>query len=143
MVREEEYLTAHGHPNVTATHRTTFEITREEELSPAGSCIIAVGSDKGAADLHPDFCRVLRMPGAQMVTTLQCGIHTIHIHSQGDPALKLTHNTDLVWRRSSFTCDRTIGVYSDHTARDIPIEMIALLKRGADLMVSLVVTSPD
>ena len=62
MVREEEYLTAYGHPNVTATHRTTFEITKEDELSLAGSCIIAVGADKGALDLSRRFCDVFHRP---------------------------------------------------------------------------------
>ncbi|PWR75410.1 DUF371 domain-containing protein [Methanospirillum stamsii] len=143
MVREEEYLVAHGHPNVTALHRTTFEITREKELSLAGTCIIAVGADKGAADLDRRFCKALSDPEAVLETTLSCGPHKVRVLSQGDPGLVLTHPTDLVWRKSSFTCGRTIGVYADHTAQNILREMVALLQNGEDLEVSLVVTSPD
>lgn len=143
MVREEEYLIAHGHPNVTGTHRTTFEITREEELSLAGSCIIAIDADKGAKDLHRSFRDALRFPGAILETKLVCGPHNLLIISQGDPALSLSHPTDLVWRRSSFTCDRTIGVYADHTAQNIPRDIISLLKQEKYLEVTMVVTCPD
>ncbi len=138
MVREEEYLTAHGHPNVTATHRTTFEITKEDELSLAGSCIIAVGADKGALDLSRRFRDALHRPECRLTTTLRCGPYEVQISSRGDPGLSLTHPTDLVWRRSSFTCGRTIGIYADYTARDLPREMITLLAGGAEMSVLLV-----
>jgi hypothetical protein len=138
MVREEEYLTAHGHPNVTATHRTTFEITKEDELSLAGSCIIAVGADKGALDLSRRFRDALHHSDCRLTTTLSCGPYEVQITSRGDPGLSLTHPTDLVWRRSSFTCGRTIGIYADRTARDLPREMITLLAGGADVCVLLV-----
>ncbi|NLV28177.1 MAG: DUF371 domain-containing protein [Methanomicrobiales archaeon] len=143
MVRVEEHLVAYGHPHVTATHRTTFEITREEELTPAGSCIIAIGSDKGAADLNSRFCTVLRLPGASLITTLTCGKYSITVRSKGDPSLELSHPTDLVWRRSVFTCNRTIGVCADHTAQDFSREMVSLLREGAQLEVLLVATCGD
>jgi len=143
MVREEEYLIAHGHAHVTASHRTTFEITKEEELSLAGCCIIAVGADKGAAQFSRRFCDALQKPGARLSTTLTCSPYTVQVISQGDPNLSLTHPTDLVWRRSSFTCDRTIGVHADHTARDFPREMIALLAGGAELVVIMVAEYPE
>lgn len=143
MVREEEYLSAHGHQNVTGTHRTTFEITKEEELSLAGSCIVAVGADKGAADLSRRFCDALTRPGAQLSTTITCGPYSVTVHSRGDPNLFLTHPTDLVWRRSTFTCSRTIGVCADRTARDIPREMVSLLSGGSELEVFMIVEYPD
>ncbi|HIP58595.1 MAG TPA: DUF371 domain-containing protein, partial [Archaeoglobus profundus] len=36
----KEVITAWGHPNITAKHRTTLEITKDEELSIRGDCII-------------------------------------------------------------------------------------------------------
>ncbi|MDD1724130.1 MAG: DUF371 domain-containing protein [Methanospirillum sp.] len=143
MVREEEYITAQGHPHVTATHRTTFEVTTEEDLTPAGSCIIAVGADKGSGGLKRSFCEVLQSPGSILETVLSCGDESVLIRSRGSPGLTLTHQSDLVWRRSSFVCDRTIGIHTDRTARDIPRSMIDLLRNKADLEVSLVVFTPD
>ena len=142
MVREEEYLIAHGHQNITATHHTTFEITKEEELSLAGSCIIAVGSSKGALDLSRSFRDALQQPGCRLYTTLTCGPHEVCIKSQGDPDLTLEHPADLVWRRSSFTCDRTIGIYTDFTAQNLPRDMIHMLAGGAELNVLLVAEYP-
>lgn len=143
MVREEEYITAHGHPHVIGTHRTTFEVTTEKDLTPAGSCIIAVGADKGAGDLKRTFCAVLQTPGSILETILACGDESVLIRSRGSPGMELAHPSDLVWRRSSFVCDRTIGICTDHTARDLPRSMIDLLRGGADLEVSLAVYVPD
>ena len=50
-----EFITAFGHKNVRATHRTTLEITKDEELSVRGDCIVAVAADKGFFDLKPKF----------------------------------------------------------------------------------------
>ncbi|TET15837.1 MAG: DUF371 domain-containing protein, partial [Candidatus Thorarchaeota archaeon] len=33
---------AYGHPNVIGEHKTTLEITTEEELTAQGTCIIGV-----------------------------------------------------------------------------------------------------
>jgi len=136
-----ERFSAYGHPDVTATHRSTFEITTDEHLTSAGTCIIAVRSEKGAADLSPEFGELLRTPGFGLVTCLSCGNTAATIRSCGSPDLALNHQTDLVWRRSSFTCGRTIGLYSDHTAATIPRDMITLLRGGERLDVILTVIS--
>lgn len=137
MVRREEWLTAYGHEHVTATHRTTFEITKEKHLTLAGSCIIAVGADKSGPDLDSSFLSLLR-EGPVLTTTLTCDSQRVTIRSKGSGELSLTHPTDLVWRRSTFTCDRTIGICADHTAQHIPREMVRLLQEGAELSVLLV-----
>jgi hypothetical protein len=55
----------------------------------------------------------------------------------------LSHPTDLVWRRSSFVCDRTIGIFSDRTARTLPRPLIVRLSEGDDLRVELTVTAGE
>jgi hypothetical protein len=139
MERAVERFSAYGHEQVTATHPTTFEITAEEHLSAAGSCIIAIRSEKGAADLSDDFHALVQSPGSRLVTVLTCRDIMATVTSDCSPALVLDHPTDLVWRRSSFTCGRTIGIYSDHTAATLPREMIRLLARGERLDVHLTV----
>jgi uncharacterized protein len=134
-----ERFSAYGHPDVTATHQSTFEITAEEHLSSAGNCILAVRSEKGAADLSPEFGDLLRTPGSRLITCLCCGGINVRINSFGSPDLNLKHQTDLVWRRSSFICGRTIGLYSDRTAATIPRDMISLLMEGEQLEVILTV----
>lgn len=138
-----EIIHCHGHTNIRGLHKTTFEITKETELSPKGDCIIAVGADKGAADLSPAFRQAIADDSAVLHTTLTCGEISVTILSQGASGITLTHPADLVWRRSSFVCPRTIAVYSDHTASLLPRELMAALQRGADLTVILEVEGPQ
>lgn len=138
-----EIIRCHGHKNILGLHKSTFEITKETELSPKGDCIIAVGADKGAIDLSPEFRRAISNETAILRTTLTCGELSVTILSYGASGITLTHPTDLVWRRSSFVCPRTIAVYSDHTASLIPREIITALQSGAELTVNLTVEVPQ
>lgn len=138
-----EIIHCRGHKNVLGLHKSTFEITKETELSPKGDCIIAVGADKGAVDLSPEFRQAVADDTAVLRTTLTCGELSVTILSQGASGITLTHPTDLVWRRSAFVCPRTIAVYSDHTASLLPRELIAALQRGAELTVTLTAEGPQ
>ncbi|WP_308219133.1 DUF371 domain-containing protein [Methanoplanus endosymbiosus] len=140
MIRAEERVVCYGHPNVRAGHKSTFEITREENLSTNGTCIIGVLADKGAADLSDDFREVLCSDGARLETTLTVGDLTHVIISDGSAAFTLSHPTDLVWRRSTFVCPRTIGVCSDTVACKIPEEIITRLKEGVEMTVDMKVS---
>ena len=142
-MKATERILCRGHKNITARHRSTFEVTREESLSVQGDCIIGVGADKGAADLGSIFRQVLTSPGAVLTTRLCSGGHTVEIRSKGDPALSLDHPTDLVWRKSGFVCGRTIGIGADSAARDIPREIVTALLNGEVLVVELIVECPD
>lgn len=134
-----EVIHCHGHHHVLATHKTTFEITTEPSLSLQGDCIIGVGADRAGPDLSDLFKRALAADGAVLVTTLSCEGITVVIRSRGGSGLELSHPTDLVWRRSPFTCTRTIGVYADHVARTLPKDLVLRLQAGAPLEVTLTV----
>ena len=138
-----EEIRCRGHVNVRALHKSTFEITKETELSPNGDCIIAVGADKGAADLSPEFRRAVGTAGAILITTLTVQGISVDIRSEGHEGITLTHPTDLVWRRSCFTCPRTIGIYADHTAAHIPRVLIDKLKEGDVMNVTLRAVLPE
>ena len=36
---------AYGHPNILGTHKTTFEFTKDNELTLNGDCIVGVKAD--------------------------------------------------------------------------------------------------
>ncbi len=138
-----EIIHCRGHKNVLGLHKSTFEITKETELSPNGDCIIAVGADKGAIDLSPEFRQAVADDTAILRTTLTSAELSVTILSQGASGITLTHPTDMVWRRSTFVCPRTIAVYSDHTASLLPRELVAALQRGAELTVTLTIEGPQ
>ena len=134
---------ARGHPLVQGTHPTTFEVTRDETLTLSGDCIIGIAADKGAADLDPGLRALLRDVRAVLTTRLVAGGQTVVVRSQGSAAFTLDHPADLVWRRSDFVSDRTVGIRSDHVAAALPREFIEALRRGEELVVELEAEIPE
>jgi len=132
-----EEIDAKGHPLVSATHKTTFEITKEVHLTVAGDCIIGVAANKGITDLNDEFQLALKHDDAILKTTLICEEHEVVVTSRGSSMMTFAHATDLVWRRSSFICGRTIGIQSDRTAVLLPRDLISALKEEARLSVYL------
>ncbi len=131
-----------GHPRVRGTHPTTFEITTEGHLTTAGDCIIGVAAECGTAGLPQEFRRVLCHDRAVLLTRLSVGDLHIEVHSRGSAALTLAHPTDMVWRRSRFVCERTVGILSDRTAATLPRDLISHLRTGETLVVEMTATIP-
>ncbi|MEM4523515.1 MAG: DUF371 domain-containing protein, partial [Archaeoglobaceae archaeon] len=42
---------AFGHPNITAKHPSTVEVTKDPEISKRADCVIGVKADKSISDL--------------------------------------------------------------------------------------------
>jgi hypothetical protein len=131
-----------GHPRVLGTHPTTFEVTREEQLTENGNCIIGVGADRGCAGLSPAFRAVLAHDDAILVTRLVCNDIVVEVRSHGSSQFTLDHPTDLVWRKSPFVSGRTVGIRSDRAAISLPRDLIEYLARGDEMVVTLTATRP-
>jgi hypothetical protein len=136
-MRAYETIHCQGHPLVRGTHPTTFEVTMDPHLTLQGDCIIGIGANKGAAGLDPSFRTALQRNGTQLCTVLCVESLEVEIHSQGSSRLLLTHPTDLVWRRSSYIDDRTIGIRTDRVAATLPRNLIQRLQQGAPLRVEM------
>jgi len=61
----------------------------------------------------------------------------VEVRGRGSRAMTLGHPTDLVWRRSSFVCPRTVAILCDCTAASLPRELVAALREGAELEVEM------
>ena len=79
---------------------------------------------------------------AILITRLSCEGVTIEVKSQGSFKFTLDHPTDMVWRRSSFVCGRTIGIMSDHVAATLPKTLIEHLAAGKEMLVILTAMRP-
>ena len=123
-----ERISFRGHPMVRATHRTTFEVTTDEHLTPDGDCIIGVGADRGCAQLGEAMKEALRSDRGKVRLTLTVGVETFVAEARGDPGLDLSHPHDMVIRKSGFLSDRTLAVGASAAARDIPRSMVAGLR---------------
>ncbi len=127
-MRVVQEFEAHGHPNVIAKHPTTFEITRNPDLTRRGDCVIGVRSTKGLPDLSAEFRRTCSVDDARIVVNLQVGRIVETIEGRGNHGLTLSHLSEIVGRRSTYLSDRTLMIRADRAACDINRDLIYELK---------------
>ena len=126
-----EVLFAAGHPNIIGKHRTTFEITRDNELTKRGDCVIAVRSTRGLNDLSAQFKNLCRNENARITVRLQVGRIEESIEGLGSPRLTLSHMSEIVGRRSTYISERTLMIRADKAACDIGRDLVNALKSPA------------
>ena len=119
---------ARGNEKIQATHRTTFEITKEPTLTKRGDCIIAVEATKGAADLPLEFREAVSKKGAQITITIEAGELKEIVRAKGSPRLQFTNPKDLVVRKSDYVCGRTLAIGADKAANDLSRKIIQKIK---------------
>ncbi|MBX5327811.1 MAG: DUF371 domain-containing protein [Candidatus Bathyarchaeota archaeon] len=123
-----ETIIACGHENIQATHATTFEVTKEKKLSRKGDCIIAVSANKALADLSSEFKKRLRQDNAKLTILIEAGDIADAVTAFGNSKLILTHPTDIVVRKSSYICNRTLAIQADKAACDLSLKLVEKLK---------------
>jgi hypothetical protein len=133
----EELVRACGHEHVSATHASTFEVTSDDYLTPAGDCILAVEADRTPADFEAGFVDACQSHEARIVATIEVGDHVGRIEGRGHPDLTFESDRSLVGRTSGYVDDRTVMVEASASAGDVDRDMIAALSEGADLTLEL------
>ena len=123
-----EVIFAYGHKNIQATHETTLEITKENKLSKKGDCIIAVSADKAVADLSLEFRESLRKENAKMTMLIEAGGIVEVVNAFGSRRLVLAHPTDIVVRKSSYVCSRTLAIKADKAAWGLSRKLVERLR---------------
>ncbi len=123
-----DVVTFRGHPLLRSAHPTTIEITTEAHLTENGDCIIGVGASKGCAGLDPSVRGALKSEGAKVTLRILVGSQSFEVRAEGDPRLELSHPGDMVIRKSEFVSDRTLAVRASAASKDIPREMVRLLR---------------
>ncbi len=124
-----ETVEAWGHPNITALHKTTFEVTKDSELSKRGDCIIGVRANKAIRDLNENLKEMLKL-GYKAKITLELPDYGIkdEIVGLGNEKMSFKHKKDIVVRKSNYVCERTLLIKATKSAFEIDREMIKLLK---------------
>lgn len=123
----KEEIIAYGHPNITATHTKTFEITKSTSLNKEGDCIIAVGANKACKDFSQDFKNELKKAKKIEIIIEANGVKD-KVIAYGSPALKLTNKEDIVIRKSDFIDNRTLAILADKSANELNQELIEKLR---------------
>ncbi len=133
----EEIIHARGHEHVTAEHSSTFEVTTDDFLTPAGDCILAIEADRAPADFDPDFIEACQDVEATITVTIEAGGHVDSVSGRGDPDLECTNERSLVGRTSEYVDDRTIMNDASFAAEGFDRDLIAALADGAEATVTI------
>ncbi|WP_456472187.1 DUF371 domain-containing protein [Methanocaldococcus sp.] len=129
----EFIIKAKGHKNVSAKHKTTIEITKEDYLTPTGDCIIGINADKSMLDFPEELKDKIRNAKKIVVEIEVDGVKDIII-GEGNKNLILNHPTDIVIRKSSYICPRTLMIKANKGAKDIDREIVKKLREGKELI---------
>ena len=138
-----EVIRATGHEHVTAEHASTFELTTDDWLTPAGDCILGVEADRTPADFDSAFRAACQDASATIEATLTVerddGERVVEtITGRGHPELALHDDRSMVGRTSDYTDDeRTILIDADSAAADVDRELVDALGDGAALTLRL------
>jgi len=135
----EEVIHARGHEHVSAEHASTFEVTTDDYLTPAGDCILVIEADRAPADFDPDFIEACQDSAATITVTIEADGHTESVSGRGHPDLELTNERSAVGRTSDYVDDRTIMVGAEFAAEEFDRDLVAALADGAEATVTITV----
>lgn len=128
-----------GHSNVTSLHKTTLEVTRDPEIGKTADCIIGVSADAVMSDIPEIIREALKNEETQIKLVLKTENASDVVKGYGHPSLTLDHPTDMVCRKSNYTCSRTLMIQADKAACDLNPQLVEDLKQGKDLEVKIIV----
>ncbi|PSQ22538.1 DUF371 domain-containing protein [Halobacteriales archaeon QS_9_67_17] len=129
----EQLVRARGHEHVRAEHASTWELTSDDWLTPAGDCILGVETDTVPADFDDAFVAACQDSDAVIEATLHVDGHEQVIEGSGHPDLTFADDRSLVARTSDYIDDRTVMLDADAAAADVDRALIDALADGADL----------
>ena len=117
-----------GHRNILSLHEKTIEITKDSELTTNGDCIVGVGADISCIDLPEKMKKEIQNPKTKITFSIKAGGKKFIIQGNGSEKLSLKHTSDIVLRKSAFTCSRTIAINCDNASSDIPRDFVKILQ---------------
>ncbi|MGC8937204.1 MAG: DUF371 domain-containing protein [Candidatus Methanomethylicaceae archaeon] len=131
---------AWGDPLITATHRTTLEVTKEGLKSKRGDCVVATRSEIGLRELPEEFKSAAKIEDARISLFIEVDGLSEEVQGRGHPSLSFESDKEMVVRKSGYVCGRTLMIYADKAAADLNREFVTKLKdKGARVRLTLVV----
>jgi len=118
----------YGHENIRSLHQKTIEITTESELTLQGNCIIGVRASCGCNDIPEKMKNLLCASKSDVLFTITVKDLSFKVKGKSHKDLILTNPHDIVIRKSSFICPRTLATHCDKASDSIPRNIIKLLQ---------------
>ena len=119
--KKEFRFYANGHPNISARHLTTLEITKDDNLTRRGDCIVAVGAIYDSLLLQSFLKDAVRL-----VISLECRGKKEVIDGAFNPSFNA--GEELVLRRSLFASERTLMIGADRACVDLSRDFVEMIK---------------
>ncbi len=135
----EEQITAHGHEHVSAEHASTFEVTSDDYLTPAGDCILAIEADTVPAEFDPAFRAACQDTAATISVTVSVDGYEQTFTGHGHPDLTFDSDRSLVCRTSDYIDERTVAIGMDGSAQDFDRPLVSALAAGKEASVTITV----
>ncbi len=113
---------AYGHPNILGTHKKTFEFTKGEDVTLKGNCIIGVNADFKLDELKRF---IESSKSGKIKITIKAEIADIgkeEVFAELNKEFKSGH--ELVFRKTAFSSDRTLGMRSNKASFDFSREFM-------------------
>jgi hypothetical protein len=121
-------ISFNGHKNIRSLHPKTIEITTEPNLTLNGDCIIGVEASCGCNDIPEQMKNLMRNSKSEILFTISVKDISFKVKGSGHENLILTNPHDIVIRKSSFICPRTLAICCDLASDSIPRQMIKNLQ---------------
>ncbi len=125
-----------GHENITATHKTTLELTKENYVTKKGHCIVAISCTHAARDIPFWLSKWLRNGNAIKIS-ISCGDAKDEILAYGCKELLLSHPTDIVIRKSCYIDERTLAIRANKAAYELSRDLVEELKKGKKVRIEI------
>lgn len=131
---------AWGDDRITSKHKTTLEITKEGVKTGYGDCIVATRSEVGLSDLPDELKKQARVRDVAMAVIFEAGGSSQLVRGRGDPALTFESSHEMVIRKSSYVCGRTLMVRANKSAAELNGHFIELIRDGKrDMKITIIV----
>jgi len=127
-------IKAYGDPNIRATHKTTIEITKDDHLTERGDCILGIRADRGLKDIK-NFLDSHK--GKKLIVEFTVDDLSDRVTGYLDPKLSFLDERDIVIRKSSYICKRTLMINADKSAAEIDRSIVRKLREGKELIVRI------
>lgn len=124
-------MTFIGHRNIRCLHNKTIEITKAVSVSTRGDCIAGVSASKACNDFDKEFKARFSESGRRVNLEIKVDEQIFRMHGFTDQRLTLSHDHDIVMRRSNYVCPRTLCVRCNKASFDIPREVVLKLQNPA------------
>ncbi len=134
-----ELVRSQGHVNVTASHRSTIEITRDDYLTPLGDCIVGVKADKAPRDFSERFKQLAKDDNSIILVIFLTENNMDVVLGRGSKDLLFTNDRKMIIRKSSYVDDATVVVNASKAAIELSRKLVEDLVNGSFLYTIFIV----